>query len=73
MLGKKYTVQKSFRIDYRMSDDLEYLSKVLDRPQNDLVNIAVENLIFDNRQYFIEQILIDKCSNFFNWEERQEV
>ena len=65
MLRKKYIVQKSFRIDYQLSDDLEYLSYVLDRPQNDLVNIAIEALIFDNRQWFVGEILVNQCHPFF--------
>lgn len=65
MLRKKYTIQKSFRVDYQLSDDLEYLSNVLDRPQNDLVNIAIEALIFDNRKWFVGEILINQCSAFF--------
>lgn len=73
MLRKKYNVQKSFRIDHQLSDDLEYLSNVLERPQNDLVNIAIESLIFDNRQWFIGQILINQCSTFFENDKSTEL
>lgn len=66
MLRKKYTVQKSFRVDYQLSDDLEYLCKILDRSQNDLVNIALEDLINDNQIWFIEDIIIEYSRPFFD-------
>lgn len=60
ILGKKYVVQKSFRIDSKLERDLEYLSNKLSRPQNDLVNFALEMLIHDNKQWFAENILVDE-------------
>lgn len=58
-LGKKYVVQKSFRIDSKLERDLEYLSDKLGRPQNDLVNLALEMLIHDNEEWFMENIIVD--------------
>lgn len=58
-LGKKYVVQKSFRIDSKLERDLEFLSEKLERPQNDLVNIALEMLIQDNKAWFAENIIVD--------------
>jgi predicted DNA-binding protein len=65
VLGKKYVVQKSFRIDAKLERDLEILSNVLGRPQNELVNFALINLMQENRVWFAENILIDKASEFF--------
>jgi predicted DNA-binding protein len=58
-LGKKYVVQKSFRIDAKLERDLEYLSIKLGRPQNDLVNLSLEMLIHDNEAWFTENIIVD--------------
>ncbi len=41
MLSKKIIVQKSFRIEANMEKDLELLSQRLNRPQNELVNAAL--------------------------------
>lgn len=66
MLRKKYTVQKSFRIDAQLSNDLEYLGNKLDRSQNDLMNFALEELINDNQAWFIEDIIVDNSRPFFD-------
>ena len=66
MLRRKYSVQKSFRIDAQLSEDLETLSEILDRPQNDLVNTALEELMLENKEWFIEDFLVEKFSLFFD-------
>lgn len=60
VLRKKYVVQKSFRIDAKLERDLEFLSGKLGRPQNDLVNLSLEMLIHDNKQWFSENIIVDE-------------
>lgn len=65
MLRRKYSVQKSFRIDAQLSEDLETLSEILDRPQNDLVNTALEELMVENKEWFIKCYLIEKLKLFF--------
>lgn len=62
MLKKKYVIQKSIRIDAQLSEDLERLAKVLDRPQSELINLAIENLIHDNRNWFSRFYYIDKLN-----------
>lgn len=63
MLKKKSWVTKSIRFEEKISDDLTILSKILDRTQNELVNIAVENLLKSNSAWFAQNIIVDffKC------------
>ncbi len=65
MLSKKLTVQKSFRIDATMEEDLELLSRKLNRPQNELVNAALNQLMIDNMGWFAEDYLLNLCKDFF--------
>lgn len=51
---KKYVVQKSFRIDERVERDLGILAELTDRSQNDLVNVAITELLQDNKEYFLQ-------------------
>ena len=64
MLSKKITVQKSFRIEANMENDLEMLAQKLNRPQNELVNAALNQLMLDNMEWFVEDFLIDLCKSF---------
>lgn len=64
-LNKKYVVQKSFRIDANLENDLELLSSVLGRPQNDLVNYALELLMKDNKQWFADNMLVEQFIGYF--------
>lgn len=57
LLPKKYVVQKSFRIDADLSEDLEKISEYLNRPQNELVNFALQQLMIDNKKWFADFIL----------------
>ena len=66
MLSKKINIQKSFRIEIKMENDLELLSQKLNRPQNDLVNFALNQLLLDNIEWFVEDFLIDLCKDFLN-------
>ena len=66
MLKRKYTVQKSIRFDERLAEDLEFLANELERTQNDLVNIAVEDLMKENSYYFKKLIVVEQLIDFFN-------
>lgn len=66
MLRRKYSVQKSFRIDAKLSEDLETLSEVLNRPQNDLINTALEELMIQNKKWFIEDYFVYEFRAFFS-------
>lgn len=65
MLDKKYVVQKSFRVDAKLERDLEQLSVKLNRPQNELVNFALEMLMQDNRLWFAENMLVEYFQPYF--------
>jgi predicted DNA-binding protein len=64
-LNKKYVVQKSFRIDANLENDLELLSNVLGRTQNDLVNYALELLMKDNKEWFANNMLVEQFIEYF--------
>ena len=73
MLSKKITVQKSFRIEANMENDLELLSQKLNRPQNELVNAALNQLLIDNMEWFVEDFLIDLCRDFFEKKKSRKI
>lgn len=54
IIRKKLQVQKSFRIDADMEKDLGILSQLTERSQNDLVNVAIKELLQDNKYYFLD-------------------
>lgn len=66
MLSKKITIQKSFRIEEKMERDLELLSAKLNRPQNELVNEALNQLMLENMEWFVEDYLTDLCIDFLD-------
>ena len=59
MLQKKIYVSKTIRFDERISEDLGILAIILERTQNELVNIAVEDLILQNKNWFAKNIIVD--------------
>lgn len=68
MLSKKNTIQKSFRVETDMENDLDLLAHKLNRSQNDLVNIALNQFMLDNIGWFVEDYLLDLCSSFLERE-----
>lgn len=56
---KRYMVQKSFRIDQDVERDLGKLAKLTKKSQNDLVNIAVIELLQDNKESFLEIAVLE--------------
>ena len=48
----KRQVQKSFRIDENVERDLGVLAKITERSQNELANVALEELLQDNKDTF---------------------
>lgn len=57
MVRKKYVVQKSFRLDAQLSNDLELLSELLQRPQNELFHFALERFMQENEHWFVSNML----------------
>lgn len=65
MLGKKETVQKTFRLDSKINSNFETLSEVLERTQNDLANVAIQNLLEENGAWLAHNIFVDYAFDFF--------
>nr|DAO64960.1 MAG TPA: transcriptional repressor [Caudoviricetes sp.] len=65
MLKKKGIVQKTFRLDYDLNEDFETLCEILERTQNDLANVAIQNLLEDNKDWLAKNILVDYAVDFF--------
>lgn len=66
MLEKKETVQKTFRLDSKVNYNFEKLSEILERTQNDLANVAIQNLLEENTEWLARDIFVDYASDFFN-------
>lgn len=62
--SKKEQTAKPLRLDKRIAKDIEMLSKMSGRSQNDLIVGAIKKYLYDNRQFFIgdliKDILLDK-------------
>lgn len=56
---KKMQVQKSFRIDEGVERDLGVLAKITERSQNDLANVALEELLQDNKYHFLKVAILE--------------
>ncbi len=65
MLKKKRMIQKTFRLDEDINDDFEDLCEILERTQNDLANVAIEELLEENKYWLARQILVDYSEDFF--------
>ncbi len=61
---KRYIVQKSFRIDEEVERDLATLAEMTGKSQNDLVNVAIIEMLQDNRGNFVQLAVYEH----FMWE-----
>ena len=59
LIRKKYVVQKSFRVDQQVERDLGILARLTERSQNDLVNVAIMELLQDNKYYFLNVAILE--------------
>lgn len=59
LVRTKRQVQKSFRIDENVERDLGVLAKITERSQNDLANVALEELLQDNKFYFLNVAILE--------------
>lgn len=57
MLTRKTYAQKTVRMEENVMECLESLSEILGRTQNELVNIAIENLIKCNKVWMAKDIV----------------
>lgn len=53
----KETIQKTYRFVTTQSEDLEKLAKTVGRTQNELIVMAVQELLYQNRTYFMYEVL----------------
>lgn len=65
MLGKKETVQKTFRLDSKINENFEVLSEILERTQNDLANVSIQNLLEENSIWLAHNIFVDYAYEYF--------
>ncbi|MBO8464267.1 MAG: hypothetical protein IAC13_10080 [Firmicutes bacterium] len=57
IITPKDTIQKTYRLETRQADDLEKLAKAVGRTQNELIVMAVTELLYQNRQYFVTEVI----------------
>lgn len=57
LVTPKDTIQKTYRLEMRQADDLEKLAKAVGRTQNELIVLAVTELLYQNRKYFISEVI----------------
>lgn len=59
----KKQIQKSFRIDKDVERDIGILASLTDRSQNELANVALEEMLQDNRSYFLQIAVLEHFRN----------
>ena len=57
VITPKDTIQKTYRLETRQAEDLEKLAKAVGRTQNELIVMAVTELLYENRQYFVKDVI----------------
>lgn len=57
IITPKETIQKTYRLELTQAEDLEYLAKAVGRTQNELIVASVRELLYQNRSYYLEQVL----------------
>lgn len=62
----KKQIQKSFRIDEDVERDIGILASLTDRSQNELANIALEEMLQDNKAYFLQVAILEHFQNQIN-------
>lgn len=60
IITPKDTIQKTYRLETRQADDLEKLAKAVGRTQNELIVMAVTQLLYENRKYFVTDVIEKK-------------
>lgn len=59
LVRKRYTVQKSFRLDKDVERDLAKLAEITEKSQNDLVSTAIIEMLQDNKVYFLDMAVYE--------------
>lgn len=62
-MSQKDTIQKTYRFEKQQAKDMEYLAKCVGRTQNEILNYGMSKLLFENREYFMEEEYVERCRN----------
>lgn len=60
-LNKREMTNKPLRMDSRMARDVERLSKYTGYSQNDIIVMAIKRYLFENRKYFLRDMVKEMC------------
>lgn len=61
VLSKKELTSKALRLDVRVAKDIETLASYTGYSQNDIIVMAIKKYLFENRKYFVTEMIQDKC------------
>jgi hypothetical protein len=60
-LNKRELTGKPLRMDTRMAKDLEKLAGTTGHSQNEIIGVAIKRYLFENREYFVEDMVQELC------------
>lgn len=60
-LNKREMTSKPLRMDSRMARDVERLSTYTGYSQNEIILMAIKRYLFENREYFLRDMIDEKC------------
>ena len=60
-LNKREMTSKPLRMDSRMASDVERLSTYTGYSQNEIILMAIKKYLFENREYFLRDMIEEKC------------
>lgn len=60
-LNKREMTSKPLRMDSRMARDVERLSTYTGYSQNEIILMAIKRYLFENREYFLRDMIEEKC------------
>ena len=60
-LNKRELTSKPLRMDSRMARDIERLSSYTGYSQNEIILMSIKKYLFENRQYFLRDMVEEKC------------
>ena len=69
-LNKREMTSKPLRMDARMARDIERLSDYTGYSQNEIILMSLKRYLFENREYFLRDMIEEKCISRINKEVR---
>lgn len=67
VLTKKCVVQKTFRFEQVLEEDLYLLSELTNRTQNELVSNAIESYMLENKEWFASNMIVEHYAPIFDY------